>query len=75
MTSEDKDLLNRRKRKFDEEEEVNTKEDKVCTKVKEERGPAREFSASAVSTQAAAAGLSLLSDGDSYNRFVHSQSK
>jgi hypothetical protein len=72
MSSEDSP---RKKRKFNDGGEVNTKEDEVCTKEKEERGPTSKSSASASSTQAAAAGLSLLSNGAPYNRYVYSQSK
>jgi hypothetical protein len=71
MTSEESP---RKKRKC-KEEAVDTKEDKVHTKEKEERGPASESSASAVSTQAAASGLSLLSGVSAYNRYIYSQSK
>jgi hypothetical protein len=59
MTSEESP---QKKRKVNEDEEVDTKEKE------EEKGLA-------VSTQAAAAGLSLLSGGAPYNRYVYSQSK
>jgi hypothetical protein len=83
MTSEDSP--NRKKRKVYKEEKeelvVKTKEedDEVNKKVKEKEGPARESpfiaSTSVVSTQAAAAGLSLLSGGAPYNHYVYNQCK
>jgi hypothetical protein len=80
MTSEDSP--DRKKRKVNAEEEEEEEEVVVVVNTKDkEEGAARESSfvasasASALSTQASAAGLSLLYDGSPYNHYVYSQRK